>query len=77
MELGKPVKGYRKQVWQANAPSILNRVNRAKYSQHANLRDLLVKAGGRLIGEATAGRTFGIGLSLKDETVSDSSTWSG
>ena len=77
MEIGRNIQGYKRHIWQANAPSILNRVNRAKYNQHTHAKEVLISTGTRLIGEATKDRLFGIGQTLTDETVSISSTWTG
>ena len=77
MELGKKVNGYRKQTWDAHAPRILNRVNREKFAQHKNAREILLATGTRKLGEATKHPTFGIGLNINDDNVTDSSKWKG
>lgn len=77
MKLGKETKDFKKRIWHANAPRFLNRVNREKYAQHQHACQMLLDTGSRILGEGTKDPIFGIGLNLKDKTVTDASTWTG
>ena len=77
MDLGKTVKGYRKLIWEANAPRILNRVNREKFAQNQDAKEFLLQTDNRKLGEATKHPVFGIGHSIKSADATDSFQWEG
>ena len=77
MELGKTVKGYRKHIWEANAPRILNRVNREKYAQNQAAKEFLLQTENRKLGEATKHPLFGIGHSINTNNARNPALWEG
>jgi ribA/ribD-fused uncharacterized protein len=77
MMLGKKVKHFKSDVWDLHAKDILLQANSAKFTQNDYAKDVLMKTGTRLLGEATTNPVFGIGQSLNSRSVSDSSTWKG
>jgi ribA/ribD-fused uncharacterized protein len=75
MMLGKKVRKFNSDTWEAKAKDILFRANLAKFSQNGYAREALVKTGSKLLGEATRNPIFGIGHTLNSKTVSDNTTW--
>ena len=75
-QMGDSIKGNT-QVWYDQARDIILPAIRAKFEQNPSLMDCLAQTGDRQIGEATRNQFWGIGLTLKNPTISDVNQWSG
>ena len=76
--LGKKVKNFHKEVWDAKRLEIMMRGVKAKFVQHPELQKQLVDTGDKQIGEADARNSFwGIGTSENTEKSGDPSKWKG
>jgi ribA/ribD-fused uncharacterized protein len=76
--LGKKVKNFQKEVWDAKKQEIMMRGVRAKFVQHPELQKQLLETGDRQIGDADARDAFwGIGTSENTEKSKDPSKWKG
>jgi len=77
-ELGRTVKGFRKQVWDSHKEKIVFHGNLAKFSQNEKLRELLLSAENMLLAEANPSDSiWGIGLSEEEAQLRDVSEWRG
>ena len=76
--LGKKVKNFHKEVWDAKRLEIMMRGVKAKFVQHPELQKQLLETGDRQIGEADARDSFwGIGTSENTDKSNDPSKWKG
>jgi len=76
--LGKKVKGFEKEVWDAKKDGIMQVGIRTKFVQHPELRKQLQETGDRMIGEADARNTYwGIGTSMTSEKAKHPTKWRG
>jgi ribA/ribD-fused uncharacterized protein len=76
--LGKKVKNFHKEVWDAKRLEIMMRGVKAKFVQHPELQKQLIETGDKQIGEADARNSFwGIGTSENTEKSGDPSKWKG
>jgi ribA/ribD-fused uncharacterized protein len=76
--LGKKVKNFIKEQWDARRIEIMARGVRAKFVQHPELQKQLLETGEKQIGEADARNTFwGIGTSAATELSKDPTKWKG
>jgi ribA/ribD-fused uncharacterized protein len=76
--LGKKVKNFQKEIWDAKKQEIMMRGVRAKFVQHPELQKQLLETGDREIGDADARDAFwGIGTSENTEKSKDASKWKG
>ena len=76
--LGKKVKNFQKEIWDAKKQEIMMRGVRAKFVQHPELQKQLLETGDREIGDADARDTFwGIGTSENTEKSKDPTKWKG
>ena len=76
--LGRKVRGFVDEQWRAARMEIVVRGNSAKFSQHAGLRDHLLKTGDAILVEAAPrDRIWGIGLGAKNEKASNPAQWRG
>jgi ribA/ribD-fused uncharacterized protein len=76
--LGKKVKNFIKEQWDARRIEIMARGVRAKFVQHPELQKQLLETGDKQIGEADARDSFwGIGTSEATELSKDPSKWKG
>lgn len=62
-------------VWKERAETLIMTALRAKFLQNGNLAQFLMDTHPRLIGEASKNEMWGIGLSLDNRDVLDSSKW--
>lgn len=79
-ELGRIVKNYNQDVWDANACTIVYQGNMYKFSQNPELLSVLMSTGNRIIVEASPiDKIWGIGLSedLDDDFLDDTNNWNG
>jgi ribA/ribD-fused uncharacterized protein len=76
--LGKKVKGFEKEVWDAKKDGFMQTGIKAKFVQHPELRKQLQDTEGRMIGEANARNTYwGIGTSMSSEKSKHPEKWRG
>jgi ribA/ribD-fused uncharacterized protein len=76
--LGKKVKNFIKEVWDAKRLEIMMRGVKAKFVQHPELQKQLLDTEDKQIGEADARDSFwGIGTSENTEVSKDSTKWKG
>jgi len=76
--LGKKVKNFVKEVWDAKRDEVMRTGVRAKFVQHPELRKQLLETGDRLIGEANARDLYwGIGTAVSSEKSKHPDKWRG
>lgn len=76
--LGRKVAGFDEQTWIANRFGIVVRGNLAKFSQHADMGDLLRRTGTKVLVEASPrDRIWGIGMGKGHEDAGDPMRWQG
>jgi hypothetical protein len=76
--LGKKVRNFIKEQWDARRIEIMARGVRAKFVQHPELQKQLLETGEKPIGEADARDSFwGIGTSESTELSKDPAKWKG
>ena len=76
--LGKKVKGFEKEIWDAKRDDIMRLGIRTKFVQHPELRKQLQETGERMIGEADARNTYwGIGTSQTSDKSKHPDKWRG
>lgn len=76
--LGRKVKPFDDATWKARRESIVLEGNRAKFTQNADLRELLLATRGTELVEASPyDRIWGIGLGASDPRAQDPATWRG
>ena len=75
---GRKVRGFKDEVWVANARRIVTEGNIAKFSQNEGLKEFLLATGTKVLVEASPyDRIWGIGLLGDDPRASHPSTWQG
>ena len=76
--LGRRVKKYNNTVWNGVRQIVVYNGLYAKYSQNAELRDMLLKTGNNMLAEcAVNDKIWAIGISMKDEDRFDMRKWKG
>jgi ribA/ribD-fused uncharacterized protein len=76
--LGRKVKGFDDQIWRRERLGIVLAGNRAKFTQNAELLELLLATRGTTLVEASPyDRIWGIGLAATDPRAQDPATWRG
>lgn len=76
--IGKKVKNFVQEVWDAKRDEVMETGVRAKFVQHPELRKKLLETGDKLIGEADPRDTYwGIGTSMDLEKAKFPSKWRG
>lgn len=76
--LGRRVRGFDEQTWEAHRRAIVREASVAKFGQRAELREFLVGTGERILVEASpTDRVWGIGLAATDDRTADPSRWRG
>lgn len=76
--LGRQVQGFNEQKWNSAAKDIVYKANYAKFSQHDDLRKLLLATAGTTLVEASPYDTiWGIGLPKDDPRAQTRSQWKG
>ncbi|WP_372446820.1 NADAR family protein [Microbispora oryzae] len=77
-KLGRAVRDFDEQAWNARRFDIVVRGNIAKFGQNAELRRYLLATGKRVLVEASPyDRIWGIGLTAGDERAATPATWQG
>jgi len=76
--VGREVRGFDPEVWEERRFGIVVAGNRAKFTQHPELRRFLLGTGARVLVEASpVDRVWGIGLAADDPRAADPHTWEG
>lgn len=76
--LGRQVRGFDPRVWELFREGIVATGSYAKFTQDADLRELLLATAGTTLVEATPhDRVWGIGLGQEDPRAKDRSRWRG
>jgi ribA/ribD-fused uncharacterized protein len=76
--LGRKVKGFDDAIWRRERERIVLAGNRAKFTQSAELRELLLATRGTTLVEASPyDRIWGIGLAASDPRAQDAAQWKG
>jgi ribA/ribD-fused uncharacterized protein len=76
--LGREVKGFDSARWETHRFEIVVNGNRAKFSQHEELKRFLLSTGASVIVEASPHDTiWGIGLKQSDDDAQDARRWRG
>ena len=76
--LGRKVKNFNQDVWEANREAIVFNANMYKFAQHPDLKAQLMATGEREIVEASPyDNIWGIGLSADDPRAQNKATWKG
>jgi len=76
--LGKLVKNYDSNTWNAHKDRIVIEGNIAKFSQNSDLKNFLLSTGDKILAEASpVDKIWGIGLPEDDVRVLDIANWQG
>lgn len=76
--LGRTVRCFDKNVWEANCREIVYMANLAKFTQHKNLKSILLNTGKTIIVEASPyDKIWGIGMPDTHPDVCDPTKWKG
>ena len=77
-KLGRAVRNFIPQEWNANKYEIVKQGNLHKFSQDEALKSLLLNTGKRVLVEASPyDRIWGIGMSARDEGIENPHNWRG
>ncbi|GAA1971630.1 NADAR family protein [Kitasatospora viridis] len=77
-KLGRLVRGFREEAWEAARFELVVEGNVAKFGQDPALRAYLLGTGNRVLVEASpVDRIWGIGLAAEDERAGDPARWRG
>lgn len=77
-KLGRKVKGFNKEMWDAVAYDVVVKGNYAKFTQHKNLQEELLKTNDLTLVEASPeDEIWGIGMGETDYGVEDEKNWKG
>ena len=76
--LGRQVRGFEQETWELFREGIVATGSYAKFTQDAELRELLLATSGTTLAEASPhDRIWGIGLGREDPRAKDRSRWRG
>lgn len=77
-QLGRQVKGFDKEIWDLNAPSIVYIGNKEKFIQNSEFLKILLSTKGKTIVEASPDDSiWGIGMTENHEDAKSILTWKG
>ena len=77
-QVGREVRGFDAELWEARRFAIVVAGNRAKFAGHPRLRDYLLGTQTRVLVEASpVDRIWGIGLAADDPRATDPLAWDG
>ncbi len=77
-KLGRQVRGFNNEVWEANRFEIVKQANHYKFSQNSELADFLMKTNKRVLVEASpVDRIWGIGLASDHDNAQNPNKWRG
>ncbi len=76
--LGRKVKNYQEDIWQQQRFQIVVDGNLAKFSQHKDLKQFLLKSNSQILVEASpVDKIWGIGLAADDANAKNPEAWQG
>lgn len=76
--LGRQVRNFNETIWKNHREEIVKAGNRAKFTQHLQLREALFATAGTTLVEASPEDCiWGIGLSMDDPRKEDPANWRG
>lgn len=76
--LGRQVRNYNEDIWDAVRLAIVTEINYAKFNQNPNLKELLLSTGNKIIVEASPyDRIWGIGLAPDHPDACTPDKWQG
>lgn len=76
--LGRTVKNFDSAIWDENKFQLVYKGNLSKFSQHEELKTILLATGNKLLIEASPyDKIWGVGLSYDDQRILDTDTWLG
>ena len=76
--LGKQVRPFNSDIWDAHKKEIVVRGNLAKFTQHDAFKNFLISTDGMILAEASPYDTiWGIGMSENEPEIEDPKTWRG
>lgn len=77
-KLGRQVKDYRQAVWNQNRVGIVWYGNYLKFTQHQDLREMLIATGNKILVEASPyDKIWGVGYRASDDQILDPKNWRG
>jgi ribA/ribD-fused uncharacterized protein len=76
-QLGRKVKNYNDEAWNAVAKDVVYKANHAKFTQNPELYEKLMASEGELVEASPYDKKWGIGLREDDVRAQDKSTWCG
>ena len=77
-KLGRSIRGFEPESWEAHKYAIVRAGNLHKFSQHQNLRDFLLGTGDRVLVEASpVDAIWGIGLAADHPDAEHPARWQG
>ena len=77
-KLGRKVEGFNDSVWKQHRFDIVCRGNKAKFEQHPDFMEFLIKTGNKVIVEASPfDKIWGIGMSSKNQKHLNPLQWNG
>ena len=75
---GRKVRNFVSPLWRSCNAEVIFHANLAKFSQHPELKAVLLKTGDRTLAEASpVGLNYGIGFAADDPDALDPSKWTG
>ncbi|MEV6773274.1 NADAR family protein [Nocardia sp. NPDC051030] len=76
--IGRAIRGFDQDAWEAHRYDIVLRGSIAKFGQHEDLREFLLSTGDKILVEAAPRDTiWGIGLGAENPAASDPAQWQG
>jgi len=76
--LGRKVRGFSQEMWEAHRCDIVIQGNYLKFSQHPDIQGFLLNTGGRVLVEASpVDAIWGIGLAKNDHGAHNPEKWKG
>ena len=76
-KLGREVRGFNPVAWNSVSRDIMFRAHWAKFTQHEQLRKVLLDTQGELVEASPYDKIWGIGLGAEDPRAKDKSQWLG
>jgi len=76
--LGRKIKNFNQEVWDMNKYSVVLTGNRARFTQSAECRELLLATGDKILVEASPyDKVWGIAMGVNDPDILDETKWRG
>lgn len=77
-QLGRKVRNYNEQIWRENRFDIVVQANLAKFSQHPELKKILIETSDYVLVEASpVDNIWGIGMAQDHPDIQEPSKWQG